>query len=140
MMMKIAGAAIIAAVTGLSAAGHAPGAIASHTHTRTITSCIVRGDQPKCVVTGHVSDPVSINLHITAIPRQHFRGSESVTCSSAGHGAGSFGLLSGRTPFREQLFGRWRGGSCSATVTAKVRKSGTFRVWITARVRSRSSG
>jgi hypothetical protein len=132
--MKIAGAAMMAAVAGLFAVSPASGAIASRTHTRTIASCVVQGDQPKCVVTGHVKDPLAIGLHITANPRQHFSGSESVTCSSGSHGAGSAGSVSGRTPFREQLFGRWRGGSCSATVTAKVRQSGTFRVWITARV------
>lgn len=134
MMMKIAGAAMMAAVAGLFAVSPASGAIASRTHTRIIASCVVQGDQPNCVVTGHVRDPLAIDLHITANPRQHFSGSESVTCSSAGQGEGSVGLLTGRTPFSGQLFGRWRGGSCSATVTAKVRRSGTFRVWITARV------
>src|SRR5215469_8204775 len=107
MIMKIAGAAMMAGVAGLFAAGHAPAAIASQTHTRTIASCVVQGDRPKCVVTGHVSDPVAISLHITARPRQHFSGSESVACSRAGQGVGSVGLLSGRTPFRERLFGRW---------------------------------
>ena len=140
MMRKIAGAALMAAVAGLLGAGPASGAVASRTHTQTIASCVVSGDQPRCVVTGHVRDPLAISVHVTAKPRQHFSGSESVGCSSGDHGVGSFGLLSGRTPFGETLFGRWRGGSCSATVTAKVRRSGTFRVWITARVRSRPPG
>jgi hypothetical protein len=140
MMMKIAGAAMMAAVAGLFAVNPASGAMASHIHTRTIASCVVRGDQPTCVVTGHVSDPVAIYLHITARPRQHFSGSDSVACSRGDQGVESAGSLSGRAPFREKLFGRWRGGSCSATVTAKVRRSGTLHVWITARVRSRSSG
>ena len=140
MMMKIAGVAMMATLAGLFIASPVSGATASHTHTRTIASCVVQGDQPKCVVTGHVSNPLAIFVYITAKPRQHFSGSDSVACTSANVGAGSTGSLSGRTPFREQLSGRWRGGSCSATVTAKVRQSGTFRVWITARVRSRSSG
>ena len=138
MIMKIAGAAMMAAVAGLFAASPASGAIASHIHTRTIASCVVQGDQPRCVVTGQVREPLAIYVHIAANPRQHFSGSARVTCTNGDQGVGLVGTLSGRTPFRERLFGRWRGGSCSATVTAKVRRSGTFHVWITATVRSRS--
>jgi hypothetical protein len=138
MIMKMAAAAMVAAVTGLSVAAAAPSVAASGTRIRTIASCVVQGDRPQCVVTGHVSDPLAIYLHITARPRQHFTGSESVGCSRTGEGVGTVGHLRGRAPYRAKLFGRWRGGSCSATVTAKVRQSGTFRVWITAKVRSRS--
>jgi|SRR5580704_3298792 hypothetical protein len=98
-----------------------------------IASCQARGAYAICDAAGTAGNhPVTIVMHVRAVPRQSVSGAWAITCSE-GLGAGSKSAsFHGRTPINRILRHPYRHpDSCVVSADAQLSRHGHLHIWLT---------
>jgi hypothetical protein len=131
------------ASTGTASTGTASTGTAGAAGTKTVTfgSCQNSGEFAACTASGSVDNPLSIEIHVTAVPGQKIFGNWALTCQKGKQGRSRHGDLPNRAPLVEPLHLPFKApGSCVLASMAQLRKTGSIKVALTAVVPDPAAG
>jgi hypothetical protein len=130
--LALAVPAAASAVTAGPASAVTAGPAAS-TKTVTFGSCQSSGEFAACTASGTVSHPLSIEIHVTAVPGQKIFGNWALTCEKGKQGRSRRGDLPKQAPLTKSLHLPFTApDSCVLASMAQLRKTGSIQVALTA--------
>jgi hypothetical protein len=129
------GATMALAVPAAATAAQASQATGRAASTKTVTfgSCQSSGKYAACTASGSVDNPLSIEIHVTAVPGQKIFGNWALTCEKGKQGRSRRGDLPKRAPAVVALHLPFTDpNSCVLASMAQLRKTGSIKVALTA--------
>jgi hypothetical protein len=129
------GAMVALAVPAAASAIPASRATGGAGSTKTVTfgSCHNSGKYAACTASGTVDHPLSIEIHVTAVPGQKIFGNWALSCEKGKRGRSRGGDLPKRAPLVDPLRLPFKApDSCVLASMAQLRKTGSLKVALTA--------